>query len=114
VQGDRWPPAADVLTRLVSGAEVATDESHAMLSSGLTSVSHTTTVAPASTSQSGVKVRIRVRARFSNRARIRNSVGDSSAMRDPRSSASPVVIETPPPPSRRHIPQHPLGSGGPS
>ena len=73
---------------------------HAMLSSGFTSFSQTSGMPAASISQSGVNVRSRITAPDSTRARIRNSVGGSSETRE-----SVWLIDTPPPPSRRHWPQ---------
>ncbi len=82
--------------------------SQATLSSGFTSVSQTIAMPPASTSQSGVKVRMRSIAPPSTRASTRKSVGGSSVMRDPRCTESPVDIDTPPPLSSRHTPQQPV------
>ena len=77
-----------------------------MLSAAATFSNQTTGMALPSMSQSGVNVRIRVMARFSKRARIMTSPGGSSAMREPRvSMAADCVMVTPPPLSRRHIPQ---------
>src|SRR5438105_2618295 len=89
----------------VSGEAATSVVSHATLSSGFTSVSQTIGIPPASTSQSGVKVRRRTTAPPSRRASTRNSVAGSSAMRVPlRSRTSPVLIDTPLPLSRRHMP----------
>ena len=64
-------------------------------------------MAPASMSQSGVKVRIRPTAPPSTRAKTMNSVDGSSMTRVPfRDCMSPVFIEMPPPPSSRQRPQH--------
>ena len=88
-----------------TGAAATSDASHATLSSGFTSVSHTSGIAVASMSQSGVNVRTRLTAPASSRASTRNSVAGSSATREPvRSRTSPVFIDTPPPLSSRHIP----------
>jgi hypothetical protein len=89
----------------LSGAAATSDASHATLSSGLTSVSHTSGMLAASMSQSGVNVRTRLTAPFSRRASTRNSAAGSSAMRPPRlSRMSPLFIDTPPPLSSRHMP----------